>query len=335
MTREITTNNFEKAEYLAQLEAARDRMLATRALILDWVSRLDEHAAAAFIQIEPLVSRFPRKLPEGSYRLVFEIHTTTKRYGALGVSLRTDTMRTDLSKVGQTGVVKALSAHFSSAEAKTHALAYQSFDHFNARVASLRSFGIDLEPLTVGGPVLPRWFEALHAYGLKCRPVLDAAFDRFFELTRQLDEAMFEFNSTMGPVRYRSIRCTYALDDFDLLGPADPSLKVVTSINPHTRRRRYNQMVDFKKALKKKRIGQKLRRELGREPEREEIQEAVKALRPRQETDWITKDVIKACYLGRSINDVFEAQEKLVAVMQPWSALRTQLQALLPKKGKS
>lgn len=334
MTREINTNNFDKAEYLTQLEAARNRLLATRELTFDWVNRLDEHAASAFIQIEPLVSLFPRKLPEGTYRLVFEIHTTPKRYGALGVSLRTESMRADLSKVGQTGFVKILGAHCSSAEAKSHAVAFQAFENFNARVAALKSFGVELEPLPVRGPVLPRWFDALHAYGLKCRPVLAAAFDRFVDLSLQLDEAMFEFNSTMGPVRYRSIRCTYALDDFDLLGPADPSLKVVTSINPHTRRRRYNRMVDFKKALKKKRIGQKLRRELGREPGKQEIQEAISALRPRQETDWITKDVIKACYLGRSINDVFEAQENLVAVMQPWSALRAQLQALLPKKGK-
>lgn len=334
MTREINPNKYEKAEYLAQLDAARNRLLATRTLILDWVNRLDEHAAAAFIKIEPLVSLFPRKLPEGSYRIVFEIHTTPKRYGALGVSLRTDTMRTDLSKVGPSGVAKVLGSHCGSVEAKSHALAFQAFDQFNERVASLRPFGVELESLSVGGPVLPRWFEALHAYGLKCRPVLAAAFDRFLELSRQLDEAMFEFNSTMGPVRYRSIRCTYTIDDFDLLGPASPSLKVVTSINPLTRRRRYNQMVDFKKALKKKRIGQKLRRELGREPDKLEVQQAIKALRPRQETAWITKDVIKACYLGRSINDVFEAQEKLVAVMQSWTALRAQLQALLPKKGK-
>ncbi|MEX6780539.1 hypothetical protein [Pseudomonas aeruginosa] len=334
MTREIIPSNYEKAEYLAQLEAARNRLLATRTMTLDWVNRLDEHAASAFIQIEPLVSLFPSKLPEGCYRLVFEIHTTPKRYGVLGVSLRTESMRADLSKVGPSGVAKVLAGHCSSAEAKNHALAFQEFEQFNSRVASLRAFGVDLEPLPVGGPVLPRWFEALHAYGLKCRPVLAAAFDRFLDLSRLLDEAMFEFNSTMGPVRYRSIRCTYTLDDFDLLGPASPSLKVVTSINPHTRRRRYNQMVDFKKALKKKRIGQKLRRDLGREPDKLEVQQAIKALRPRQETAWITKDVIKACYLGRSINDVFEAQEKLVAVMQSWTALRAQLQALLPKKGK-
>ena len=334
MTREINQTKYEKSEYLAQLAAARNRFLATRAMILDWVNRLDEHAAAAFIQIEPLVSLFPRKRPDGNYRIVFEIHTTPKRYGVLGVSVRTETMRTDLSKVGLNGVSKVLAPHCSAAEAKQHAQAFQEFEQFNSRVASLRTFGVDLVPLPSGGPVLPRWFDALHAYGLQCSPVIAAAFERFIDLSQQLDEAMFEFNSTMGPVRYRSIRCTYTLDDFDLLGPSSPSLKVVTSINPHTRHRRYNQMVDFKKALKKKRIGQRLRRELGREPDKLEVQQAIKALRPRQETAWITKDVIKACYLGRSINDVFEAQEKLVAVMQSWTDLRAQLQALLPKKGK-
>ncbi len=331
MTQQPTQNAFEKEAYLAQLDAARNRLIVSRRQAIDWVSRLDENAAFAFIQIEPMVSLFPRKKADNTYRIVYDIHTSPKRYGVLGVALRTDSMRIDLSKASLADVVKALTPHCNAAEAKAHAVAFQSFNKFNDRVAALRAFGVDLEPGTASGPVLPRWFELLHAYGTKCRPALEAAFDRFQSLTAELDEAMFEFNATMGPVRYRSIRCTYSIDDFDLLGPANPALKVVTSLNPATRRRRYNLIQDFKKALKKKRIGQKLRRELGRDPDKAEVQEALQALRPRAETEWITKDVIKACYLGRSINDVFEAQEKLVAAMQPWTEMRAQLQALLPR----
>ena len=134
----------------------------------------------------------------------------------------------------------------------------------------------------------------------------------------------------MGKVRYRSIRCTYTLDDVDPLGPSDPGFKVVSSINPITNNRRYNRMADFKRALKKKQISKELRLDFGRDPSKEEIDLTLKSFRPRRESDWITTKVIKACHLGRLSTDVFETQKNIVAVMQPWNALRSQLQALLP-----
>lgn len=331
MTQQPAQSAYEKDAYLAKLDAARNRLTVSRGQIIDWVSRLDENAALAFIQIEPMISLFPRKKADSTYRIVYDIHTSPKRYGTLGIALRTESMRVDLSKASSADVAKALTPHCHAADAKSHAVAIQTFNKFNDRVAALRAFGVEFELGATSGPVLPRWFELLHEYGNKCRPALEVAFERFQALTADLDEAMFEFNATMGPVRYRSIRCTYSIDDFDLLGPSNPAIKVITSLNPATRHRRYNRIEDFKKALKKKRIGQKLRRELGRDPDKSEIQEALLALRPRAETEWITKDVIKACYLGRSINDVFEAQEKLVAAMQPWTVMRAQLQALLPQ----
>lgn len=324
------TTSYEKEAYLQQLDAARRRIVSTKRQTLDWVSRLDVIAASEFINIEPMTELFPSTKGKHSYRLVYDIHTTPKRYGALGVSLRSESMRTDLSKLTVGELSQFLRPHCGVLEAKNHATAFQRFKRFNDQVAALRFLGVDFIDPVKGGALLPRWFEAIHVYGLNCRGAVEATFDQFIALSAALDEAIFEFNATMGAVRYRSIRCSYTVDDFDLLGPSNPALKVVTSIDPANRRRRYNLMADFKKSLKKKRMGQHLRRQLGRDPEKSEVAAAINALRPRKETDWITKDVIKACYLGRSINDVFEAQENLVAVMQPWTDLRAQLQALLP-----
>ena len=324
------TTSYEKEAYLQQLDAARRRIVSTKRQTLDWVSRLDVIAASEFIHIEPMTELFPSTKGKHSYRLVYDIHTTPKRYGALGVSLRSETMRTDLSKLTVGELSQFLRPHCGALDAKIHATAFQRFKRFNDQVAALSFLGVDFIDPVKGGPLLPRWFDAIHAYGLNCRGAVEATFDQFIALSAALDEAIFEFNATMGAVRYRSIRCSYTVDDFDLLGPSNPALKVVTSLAPATRRRRYNSMADFKKSLKKKRMAQHLRRQLGRDPEKSEVAAAIKALRPRKETDWITKDVIKACCLGRKIHDVFEAQENLVAVMQPWSDLRAQLQALLP-----
>jgi len=321
---------YEKEAYLAQLEAARDRVRTTKLQLLEWVKKLDEHAAAEFIHIEPMTALFPTAHAGQTYRLVYDIHTGEKRYGCLGVAIRSESMRSDLCKASQSDLTKTLQAHTGAKEAKRHAAAIQRLNRFNERVAGLRFLGADFEQPINKGAVLPRWFEALSLYGMKCAPLLEAAFHDFAELTSALDEAMFEFNSTMGKVRYRAIRCSYTVDDFDLLGPSNPALKVVVKINRTTKQRRYYMMRDFKKGLKKKRIGQQLKRELGREPEPIEVANALKALRPRKESEWITKEVIKACYFGRSIKDILKAQENLVAVMQPWTSLRSQLQALLP-----
>lgn len=253
-----------------------------------------------------------------------------KRYGTLGVALRTDTMRSDLAKLSAAELAAALRPISGSPACRDHAAIFQRLVRFNRRLAALKFLGVEFEIPGGGGAVLPRWFEGLAAYGLKCRPLLEEKFIEFLNLSEALDEAIFEFNSTMGKVRYRSIRCTYTLDDVDLLGPSDPALKVVTSINPVTGRRHYNRMADFEKGLKRKQIGKDLRRDLGRTPSKDEVDSALKALRPRSETDWITTKVIKACRLGRSSTQVFETQKNLVAVMQPWTLLPSQLQALLP-----
>lgn len=321
---------FKKDEYVEKFGAARSRLAATKAQTVDWVSTLSEMAKAEFHHIEPVSELFPRKAGGETYRLIYEVQTTAKRYGTLGVALRTDRMRTDLAKLTTGELTQLLKPHCDEKDARAKALSFQRFHRFNERVAALRFLGIDFDVPTTSGPVVPRWLEALSLYGPKCSGPVEAAFDEFMALSGKLDEAMFDFNSAVGKARYRAIRCTYTVDDHDLLGPSDPALKVITFIRPSTNRRRYNVMTDFKKALKRKRIGQQLKRSLGRDPVRAEIDDALRALRPRKETEWITKDVIKACYLGRHIKEIFAAQENLVAVMQPWSAKRAQLQALLP-----
>lgn len=316
--------------YKQQMNDARSRLVSTGKQLLDWLSRLDESAASEFIHLEPMINLFPIQKGAETFRLLLELNLSKKRYGTLGMSLRTDSMRTDLAKLTPTALSEELRPFCGLELSREHAAAFQRLVRFNNRVAALRFLGIEFTPPAEGGPVLPRWFETLESYGSKCRPLLEARLNDFINQSDALDEAMFEFNSMMGKVRYRSIRCTYTLDDVDPLGPSDPALKVVTSINPTTRKRRYNRMIDFKKSLKKKQIAKDLRRELCRDPSKVEIEQALTSLRPRPETEWITTKVIKACYLGRISADVFETQKTLVAVMQPWNALRSQLQALLP-----
>ncbi|WHS57406.1 MULTISPECIES: hypothetical protein [Pseudomonas] len=321
---------YEKGVYVAQLEAARGRIKTTKTQLLDWLQKLDEHAASVLVHLEPMMRGFPTLKEDVKYRLVYDIHSGEKRYGCLGIALRCDAMRTDLCKLNQQDLMKLLQPFFGSVDAKQHAVAFQKLNRLNDRIAGLKFLGAEFPQSLGRGAVLPRWFEGLSTYGLRCLPLIEDAFAEFEMLSDALDEAMFEFNSTMGAVRYRSIRCTYTLDDYDLLGPSNPALKVVTSINRATKHRRYNVMTDFKKSLKRKRIAQELKRQLGRDPEPSDVSNALNALRPRKESEWITKEVIKACYFGRSIKEIFSAQENLVAVMQPWNQIRTQLQALLP-----
>jgi hypothetical protein len=330
MSSNVENHAFDQALYRDRFDSARERLAKTKGLAINWVSQLEVMAASEFIKIEPILELFPRAKGGEQYRLVMDIHTTAKRYGSLGISLRSESMRTDLSKLSLGKTTELLKPFFGVSDARSFGQSLQSMKRFNEQVAALSFLQVSFPTQTSKGPVLPRWIEAINLYGKRCCGPLESAFDQFVQLSKSLDDAIFEFNSTMGPVRYRSIRCSYTIDDFDPLGPSSPALKVVTSINPATRSRRYNLMRDFKKSLKKKRIGQKLRRQLGRAPDKSEVASALAALRPRMETEWITKDVIKACYLGRSIKDVFEAQENLEAAMQPWTVLRAQLQALLP-----
>ncbi|MQT57873.1 hypothetical protein GHO41_11035 [Pseudomonas sp. FSL R10-0399] len=316
--------------YIEQLTDARARIVSTGKQLLDWLSRLDEFAASEFIHLEPMFNLFPFHKRNDTFRLLLELHQSSKRYGTLGVSLRTESMRTDLSNLTTAELGTVLRPFCGPQLSKEHATAFQRLVRFNNRVAALKFLGVEFAPPVGSGPVLPRWFESLEVYGSKCRPLLEDRLAEFLTLSGDLDYEMFEFNSMMGKVRYRSIRCTYTLDDVDPLGPSDPGFKVVSSINPITNNRRYNRMADFKRALKKKQISKELRLDFGRDPSKEEIDLTLKSFRPRRESDWITTKVIKACHLGRLSTDVFETQKNIVAVMQPWNALRSQLQALLP-----
>jgi hypothetical protein len=330
MSIEPTPGPYDKIAYLIKLNEARDQLVLTKRLVLDWVSKLDEHAAASFMMVEPLTKSFPRKVGDETFRLVYEIHTTDKRYANLGVSLRSARVRDDLIKLAPNELKSLLAKHCGPSNAKSFASSIVTFARFNARLSALRVFGVCLEPTQKSGLVLPRWFKSLHAYGLNCRPFVEAAFDDFIALSTSLDEAIFDFNSAIGKARYRSIRCTYVLDEFDPLGPAHPSIKVITSFNPAKQKFRYNHIEDFKKTLKKKQVTKELSRSLGQLPTKAEVSEALQTVRNRPETPWITKRVIKACYLGRHTTPIFQAQENLVAVMQPWTSLRAKLQALLP-----
>lgn len=262
------TAGFEKEAYVLLLDAARRRRAATQKQTLEWVSALGSLAESEFINIEPMRELFPHSKGRDTFRLVYDIHQTAKRYGTLGVSLRTDRMRIDLMKVSSAELSKLLKPHCNAQDVKAHVQSFMRFRRFNEQVAALGFLGIKFEQPVAKGSVLPRWFSALGVYGHKCRSALEAVFEEFSTQSALLDEAMFEFNGTMGPARYRSIRCSYTVDEYDLLGPSDPALKVVVNIHPVTKQRRYNLMADFKKALKKKRFAQQLRRKLRRDVEK-------------------------------------------------------------------
>lgn len=321
---------FDKDEYLSRLAASRARVRETELQLKDWLRLLKDHATSIVIGLEPLLYSFPQQQGDERLRLVYDIHVTDKRYGTLGIALKSASSRTDLCNAGPGELMPILQSTVDSSKVKQIADAFKAFKRFNARVAALKGFGISFPQAEDKGPVLHRWLGALGTYGEQCIPGVAKAFDDYEALSQALDEAMFSFNATMGRIRYRAIRCTYKVDDFDPLGPSCPALKVVVHNNRATKHRRYNEMADFKKTLKRKRIAQELKRGLGRDPEKSEVDDALSALRPRKESEWITKEVIKACYFGRSMNQIFEAQENLVAVMQPWTRARNQLQALLP-----
>lgn len=321
---------FDRDAYLARLAASRARVLNTKLQLRDWLCTLEAHARFTLTGLDPLFCAFPQQHGEDRLRLVYDIHRRDKRYGNLGIAMRSTSMRTDLCRADPGNVLPLLKATIGDGQVRHVAAALKALNLFNGRVAALRTFGIDFPATEGDGTVVSRWLRALGIYGEMCVSRLEEAFVEFEALSEALDEAMFNFNATMGKIRYRAIRCTYKIDDFDPLGPAKPRLVVVVSNNRVTQKRRYNEIVDFKKALKHKRIAQGLKRELGRDPEKSEVQDAVRAIRARSESEWITRVVIEACYFGRSMTQIYEAQENLVAVMQPWTHARKQLQALLP-----
>lgn len=321
---------FDRDAYLNRLAASRARVLDSKQLLIDWLCKLKAHGHLHLSALEPLFNAFPQQAGDDRLRLVYDIHRRDKRYGNLGIAMRSASMRTDLCRAEPDDLLPILKATVDARKVKQVAAALKALNLFNDRVAALRNFGIAFPSTEGDGTVIYRWLCALGTYGEMCVSRLEKAFDEFEALSDALDEAMFNFNTAMGNIRYRAIRCTYRIDDFDPLGPAKPSLVVVVSNNRLTQKRQYNEMVDFKKALKHKRIANGLKRELGRDPEKYEVQDAVRALRTRKETEWITREVIEACYFGRRKKQIFEAQENLVAIMQPWTYARNQLQALLP-----
>lgn len=320
---------FDKDAYLERLASARDRMRSTMLETLDWVSRLDVHAASSFSHVEPMLKLFPAYHEAEYCRISFDIHTATSRYGALGLSLKSPRMRSDFSRLTPGELAKLLKNFCSPNEAKAHAESYRQFQRFVERVCALKFLGVEFVPLGRGSPVVLRWFESIEQYGKKCRPILEQKFNLFLELTAQLDQAIFDFNAAMGAVRFRAIRCSYTVDEFDLLGPRDPEIKIVTYIHPVTKARRYNSIRDFKTDLRRRRYRKALTTSLGRPPEKQELQAAMAKERQKKPSPLITKEVVKACYMGRHAKAVFEAQENLVAAMQPWASLRAHLQALL------
>jgi hypothetical protein len=320
---------YDPDAYLERFKESRERMKATMTQTLDWVGRLDVMAATVFTSVEPMTQLFPAYWDSEYCRICYDIHASTKRYGALGVSIKSNRMRTDLGSLSQTELVRLLGKFSTATDAKSHAAEFSRFNQFVKRVSALRFLEVEFLQASRTGPVLPRWFDALQRYGHLCRPRLQDRFNTFLKMSADLDQAMFEFNAVMGRIRFRSIRCSYTIADHDLLGPSSPEMKVVTSIHPLTQHRRYNSMIDFKTDLRRKRVRKALTETLGRTPEKDEVKAAMLKARDKKPNSLITREVIKACCLGRHATQVFEAQENLVAVMQPWTDLREKLQALL------
>lgn len=301
--------------------------------VLDWLAHLDVHAAHALTLIEPTLSLFPCERNGIYHRIQARINLNTRRYASLHLAVRKDTKHMDLLTTDPRQVQSFFSDMTSVADASAHALAIDEFARFNRRIEALSMAAQVMEVSKDIRKVIPAWLDSLQDYGLKCRQPISDAFDRYIELSNELDDAMFNFNTAVGRVRFRAMRCTYTLDDNDPLGPSDPQIKVITSIDRSTGRRRYNRMQDFKGQLRKRRVVKSLTADLGHKPTESEIKAALKKQRNRKPNEWVTKDVIKACYLGRKSTDIFEAQAHLADVMEPWSELRLKLQALLGHKG--
>lgn len=328
MSEATTASKYDKTIYIERLAASKGRAVATMGELLSWVNKLDAEAAEHIVDLEPFLDIFPVTRKSEYVRTVFDIHTSPQRYGALGISLKSQGMRKDLSTLSKAELFETFRRYCSADEAKKHALSYLAFQALMDRISALKFLGVDFPKTTTGGAVLPRWFDAVRDYGQLCSKPLEEAFKRFIELGNELDELISDFNSFAGPIRYRAIRCSYTLDESDPLGPSNPELKVSIT-KAQTVRRRYNLMPEFKRQLRRARVRDQLEYELGRAPDKAEIDAGMSKLRNRKPTPWLTNEVIKACYLGRRSKDLLETQSKLVAVMEPWSDLRMKLQALL------
>lgn len=321
---------FDKADYIELLDASRASMRESMREILEWASRLDVHAASACAGLDPFLDLFPAYSNSEYCRINLDILRSKARHGTLGISIKSSTQRVDISKLSPAQLVKTMKGVCSEVEARQHAKSIAEFDKFSARLAGLKFLGVEFPDTDMKGyPVKLQWYKAAGEYGRLCLPLLEAACKDFIELSDQLDQAMFEFNASMGAVRFRAIRCTYSLDAFDKLGPAKPEMKIVTSYQSVSKKRRYNSVRDFKKDLRRKRCKRVLTGELGRAPTVDEVKMAMAKVRAKEPSPWITSEVMSACCMGRKKKVLFEMQSNFVAVMEPWAVLRGNLQALL------
>tara|TARA_R110002124_G_scaffold128157_23_gene288801 strand:- start:28962 stop:29963 length:1002 start_codon:yes stop_codon:yes gene_type:complete len=333
MSEPTNADQYNKEKYAEQIAEAKSQIHITRESVVSWCYTLDTAAAEKLIVIESMMNAFPNRKGDTYTRIVYDIHQSEKRYGTLGMSLKSSSFRTDLHSLSQHELAALLGNYFTKKAARQHAEDYQQFSLLMDRIAALRFLGIDFGPVSKEGPVVARWFEAVRAYGEKCAHKVDEEFKSYWDLCLKLDDAMLNFNATAGKIRYRMVKCSYTLNPEDPLGPSDPAIKVVSSINRKTKWIRYNKISHFKSNLVRVRVRKQLDLELGRPATKNELDEVMAKRRPKSNSPWLTKEVIRACHLGRRSKDLLEAQKTLITVMQSWQIQRANLQALLSQKG--
>lgn len=329
MRKKVGRPAYDKVEYANRFATVRANVAVTRDRVNMWLKNLELECAGAVTRLAPLLSLFPQTIAGEYSRISFEIHSSNKRYGTLGIVIKTNSKRTDLGCLDRSGVKPALKAFCKERELRLIAPAVADFNELMNRVSGLRSICEEQFVRGEQGTVLTRWYEGIGAYGERCTQAVNEAFEIYEALSNDLEEAVFAFNHAAGRMRYRTVRCVFEVEDNDPLGPANPSFKVVTSINPRTRAIRYNHLVDFKNKLRSDRIKKALELSLDRAPTADEIKVALQRNGNRRPCKTLTTDVIKACHLGRRAKELYQAQDHLLAVMKDWSDLRSKLQALL------
>lgn len=216
-----------------------------------------------------------------------------------------------------------------------------------------KQFSRDLDRFLVLANTVVRWINVLAAdeapklnlaswnYGLKrwisltgglCETAalrLAGMVEEFLELDAELDELVFEFNGAAQPVRFHSIICRRDCPPFDLLAPAAPRFRVVVSLNRATGRRNSRDVQMYKTELAVARLAAELHREMGREPELDEVRAARDGQRKRSPSPWLTAELIQHCWLGKRSAGLLRQQKRMVAVMDQWQTLRSSIQSLL------
>lgn len=329
MTEPTAKTDYDADAYLERFAIARRRLVMTRESTAQWAKNLDVEAAKVLAHLEPFFELFPCQVGADYTRVVTKFQKNSKRYGVMQLSLRIGSKSHDLMECSGKELTRLLQSVPDIGETEHHSAALKAFTNLNRRINGLTFLGVNFPEPEKGKRRLYSWLQSLSEYGPACVEPLNQAFNSFIELSDDLDQAMFDFNVAVGRMRYRTLRCTYTLDDSDPLGPSNPSIKVVTSIHPVTGKRRYNYLTDFKEQLRKKRIKRELEKQLERAATKEELKASLLKQRDRRPHEWVTKEVIKACYLGGKSGEVFKAQSQLARVMADWNQQRSQLQALL------